>query len=78
MFIYVIYVIYNIKREREIEKLRVDRLLAMYNCVHMFPPYPNVIHFEKLLLHNRSKEYAFVPTFKYIHQLCLLSGMKGK
>ena len=26
--------------------------------MHMFPPYPNFIHFEKLFLDNRSKEYA--------------------
>ena len=28
--------------------------LCMYNHVHMFPPYANFIHFEKLLLDSRS------------------------
>ena len=32
--------------------------LCMYNRLHMFPPYPNFIHFEKLLLDNRTKDYA--------------------
>ena len=50
----------------------------MYNHLHMFPPYPKFIHFEKLLLYNRLKVYGFRPTFKCIHQLCLLSGRKGK
>ena len=52
--------------------------LYMYKHVHMFPPYSNFIHFEKLLLDNRSKENAFSSTFKCIHQLCILSGRKGK
>ena len=36
----------------------------MYNRLHMFPPYPNFIHFEKLLLDNRTKDHAL---YIYIH-----------
>ena len=76
--VYDMYIIYVINRERETERERADTGLAKYYDMHMFPPYPNFIHFEKHLLHNRLKEYAFSPTFKCIHQLCLLSGRKGK
>ena len=73
IYIYIyIYHICNKCRER------TDRQLAICNDMHMFSPYPKFIHFEKLLPRNRSKEYAFSPTFKCIHQLCLLSGRKGK
>ena len=57
---------------------RANSQLAIYTDIHMFPPYPNFIHFDKLLLHSRSKERTFNPTFKCIHQLCLLSGREGK
>ena len=42
----------------------------MCNHVHMFPSYTNFIHFEKLLLHNRSKEYALhiYTTYNYIYK----------
>ena len=74
MYVYVYNIYYICNKYRE----RTDRQLATYNDIHMFPLYPNFIHFEKLLLHNKSKECAFSPTFKCIHQLCLLSGRKGK
>ena len=74
VYVYNIYSIYVINIYIE----RADRYLAIYNDIHMLPPYPNFIHFEKLLLHKRSKEYAFSPTFKCIHQLCLMSGRKEK
>ena len=70
VYVYNIYYICNKYLER------ADRQLAIYNDIHMFPPYPNFIHFDKLLLHSRSKEYAFSPTFKCIHQFCLFSGRK--
>ena len=74
MFMYIIYIYYICNKYME----RTDREVGIYNEIHIFPSYPNFIHFEKLLLHNRLKEYVFSPTFKCIHKLFLLSGRKGK
>ena len=44
--------------------------LCMYNRLHMFSPYPNFIHFEKLLLDNRTKDYAlYIYIYMYIHNI---------
>ena len=74
IYIYIYIYIYKFNKSRE--RQRADSQLAMYNDIHMILPYPNFIHFEKLLLHNRSKECAFSPTFKCIQQLCLFLGRK--
>ena len=77
IYIYIyIYIYKYILCNKYLE--RADRQLAIHNNIHMFPPNPNFIHFDKLLLHSRSKEYEFSRTFKWIHQLCLLSWRKRK
>ena len=50
----------------------------MYNWVHIFPQYPKLIHFVKLLLNITLREYRFTTTFQCIHQFCLFPGRKGK
>ena len=43
--------VYYIKKDRQRQRQRVERELAMCNRVRMFLPYPELTHFEKLLLY---------------------------
>ena len=68
---YIIYIYYICYKYRE--RQRADTQLAMYNDIHMFPPYPNFIHCCYI---TDQKSMHLAQQLKCIHQL--VSCQAGK